>query len=421
MPENGWYLLPFAFLILVFYSGSSEGYTLCIDQHSPNCNNSKQEVFNSVFFIWNKASLNASSASLVLEGIILCMIFLFSLLGNGVLASTVVIEERFRTPTNLLVIGQCFVDLGLGLSVVLLALVVVLQGGWMLKPHWCVAQTFFNRLFLSLSFLNFALLALDRYIVIVKTKHWNRFSKNQIISFSVCIWIVGISTSIPWDFLFFPSEVWYEITSSFCLIRYKIPVKQMSSLLVILRSIIYMIIPTLIVILCFYRILGIVRMSRRKVGPSTVSNWRKIAVAVHAKSAYTSIAVLTSFAVCILPFLLVIGLTMIGKPVSYASAAAAKCMYYANTGMKPLIYISRNVLWSRRLKQFITRRRKVQKVVTLSPVIQRAATYKLTDNERRSDVPELNAPRRKKLTSKGFHELFSVSGSVQAWDTEKRF
>ena len=408
-------------IVILIFSSRADGYSLCESKASPNCNGTKIEIFHSAEFIWNKGSMRETRGSLFLQGSCLLAIMLTSILGNGALIATVVFEVRFRTPTNFLVIGQCLADLLFALTVVLLGMISSLLGDWKLSGYWCTTQVFFNRFFLMLTFSNFTLLAVDRYIVIVKNKSRNRFDKKQIFVFSTLLWIICIAMALPWDFFIRPTEVWFEVTSTFCLSRFVFPVEQNSALLIFIRLAIFMVLPALIVIYCFYHIFGIVRTNRRKVGPSTVSNWRKIAVAVHAKSAYTSIVVVISFALCILPFLLAFGMTIIGKRVTYAAMAVTKCIYYANTTIKPLIYISRNVPWSRKLRQLFTRTSKKRTVARNSPAVRRSkyAVHVLQQRKGAAYISDIRLARmnsRRRQPDIDFYQLFSIDSAKQAWD-----
>eukprot|EP00794_Sanderia_malayensis_P016049 gene16049-17671_t len=400
---------------------NSEAYLLCRTITSPNCNNTRTEVYRSSSVVWNKASRHVSPALVISEAVVIFIILLTSLVSNGALIATLVFEARFRTPTNFLIIGQCIGDLFLTLTVILPAFIASVQGSWKLSAIWCMLQVFFNRFFLMVTFMNLAFLAIDRYIVIVKTDNRNRFSTKQIFMAFAMIWMSSFLLSFPFASLLYPAKVWYEATNTFCLYKYTQPISTGLITLLLVRVLVSIIIPILITIFCFCRIFGVVRTNRRKVGPSTVSNVRKIAIAVHAKSAYTSGAVLISFALSIMPFLFVFVLVIIKKEVSYATLATTKSLYYANTSVKALIYISRNVLWSRKLLRLFTRKHRSKRVIMNSPDRRRSSKYEIKDMRMKTRRLELTCsmPRvnsRKQLTSIDFHELFSVNGARQAWN-----
>ena len=409
-------------LSTVVFNEETLAYSLCESHSSDNCNGTRTEILMDVKYIWNRGASTTKTKSLITEGVFVCLIILMSLIGNGALIGTVILEERFRTPTNLLVISQCIADLGLTFIVVMLSFVTICQGGWQLSPALCLMQVFFNRLFLYLTVLNFALLAIDRYIVIVKTKSLNRFSKKHIFMFCCGLWAAALALAFPWDAFLFPSEIWFEVTTTFCYARHTIPGQRASTIIVFVRVICLLIIPGLIIIFCFYHIFGVVRTNRRKVGPSTVSNWRKIAVAVYAKSAYTSIAVLISFCVCIVPFLAIFGLSLIGTTVSYRVLSSCKDIYYANAAIKPFIYIARSVPWSKKLRRLLVKRPKVRRAVANSPASRKSSRYVVSQcpMNQKPAIKTQSSNAVKHFSTKDFHELFCVSGTRQAWDNDKK-
>lgn len=409
-------------LSTIVFNGETLAYSLCESHSSDNCNGTKTDIWMDIKYIWNRGASTTTTKSLIAEGFFLCLIMLTSLIGNGALIGTVILEERFRTPTNLLVISQCIADLGLTFIVVMLSFVAICQGGWQLSPALCLIQVFFNRLFLYLTVLNFALLAIDRYIVIVKTKSLNRFSKKQIFMFCCGLWAAALASAFPWDAFFLPSEIWFEVTTTFCYAKHTIPGQRASTIIVFVRVIFLLIIPGLIIIFCFYHILGVVRTNRRKVGPSTVSNWRKIAVAVYAKSAYTSMAVLVSFCVCIVPFLAIFGLSLIGTTVSYRVLSSFKDIYYANAAIKPLIYIARSEPWSKRLRRLLMKRPKIKRAVANSPASRKSSRYVVSQCtiNKKPAIKKQRTNAVKHFSTKDFHELFCVSGTRQAWDSDRK-
>ncbi|XP_065068867.1 beta-1 adrenergic receptor-like isoform X2 [Rhopilema esculentum] len=401
-------------------SSSSLSYHLCKTIHSSSCNNTFRKYYRDVPFIWNKNALKLPRRELTGEGVVLALIMIPSLLGNGALIAMVTFENKFRTPTNLLVISQCIADLLMTFFVISLSAVAVAKGGWRLHQMWCLFQVTANRAILFVTCLHFALLAIDRYIVIVKTKSTDRFSKQQILVACSVLWFIALIFAFPWDVFFFPREVWFEVTSTFCYARYTFPGQKNSTILIFARIIGILTIPGLVIIFCFYHIFSVVRTNRRKVGPSTVSNWRKIAVAVYAKSAYTSMAVLVSFCLCVLPFIAVYGLSIIGNIIHYRTLMASKHIIYANSAIKPIIYIIRSVPWSKKMRVLLNRRRKATRTIADSPAFRRSSKYVVGNSLKssalsfRSQTSTRNTA--KQFSSKDFHELFCVDGVKKAWE-----
>lgn len=411
-------------LLLLVAGGNVLAYPLCEIQSSKHCNNTKKVIENSVLFVWNEGTFTVSRSALTAHGVVLALIMLPSVLANGALITTVIIQQRFRTPTNHLVISQCTVDIGMTLMVQMFSMIAIFQGGWSLSPTLCILQVILNRIFLYATVLHFALLSIDRYIVIVKSTRKERFTQNEIIVACGFLWLIAIVLGLPWDVFLFPSEVWFEVTSTFCFAKYVNAKTNKWFALIICRTILLLVVPGLIVIFCFYHILGVLRKNRRKVGPSTVSNWRRIAVAVYARSAYTSLAVVCSFFICMLPFIVAFGFSLIGKVVSYEAIATFKIILFANTAIKPIIYITRSAAWSKKLRRIWTETRKSKSKAMHSPVPNRTSRY-IVGNGQKVKKASINMKltrdlNLKPMSTRDFHEMFSVSGRNQAWSISAR-
>ena len=406
------------FFVLAF-SAKVLAYPLCESRLSKYCNDTKRINYNNALFVWNQSANTVKTSYFIAHGIVLILIMLPSVLGNGALIATVIVEKRFRTPTNHLIVSQCTADLSMTLIVQLLSLVAILHRGWDLAPQWCMIQVIFMRIFQYATVLHLTLLAIDRYIVIVKSNRKDRFTQKQVFYACGILWLIATILALPWDVFLFPTSTWFEVTTTFCYARYTKSEDGKWFILVIARVILLLIIPGLVMIFCYYHILGMLRTNRRKVGPSTISNWRKIAVAVYAKSAYTSLAVLCSFCICLLPFLIGFGLSLIGNVVSYETMSAFRMILFANTVVKPLIYITRSVAWSKKLRRLFTKRKKSKRKTVDSPSTKRLSRYIVGDshgNRAASMNSKLsNSHCVKHFSTHDFHELFSVSGTKQAW------
>lgn len=374
-----------------------------------------------VIFVWNQGSSTISGKALTAHGVILSLIILPSIIGNGALILTVIIEKRFRTPTNHLVVSQCLIDLLITLTVPLLSLIAVFRGGMFLGPQCCILQVVLSRVFIFATVLHFALLSIDRYIVIVQSNRKDRFTQKEVAIACSSLWLLSAIFSLPWDILFYPEDTWFEITSTFCYVRYIQNDDRKWFTLTIIRAVLLLFIPILIMTFCYYHILGVLRMNRRKVCPSTVSNWRKIAVAVYAKSAYTSLAVLCSFFICALPFLIAHSFTLLGKVGSYEIMASFKVILFSSTAIKPAIYITRSVSWSRKLRRIFKKKKRSEQRIVDSPAPRRSSKY-VVGNRHKTGKSSKNVKLGKcqntrRFNSHDFLELFTVSGTKQAWES----
>ena len=411
------------FLILAS-SAEVLAYPLCESPLSSYCNGTRRVIYSSVLFIWNKGASSVATSALTAHGIVLILLMLMSVLGNGALIVTVIIEKRFRTPTNHLVVSQCVSDVLMTLIVQLMTMIALLHGGWDSGPGWCMLQAMLMKTLLSVAFLHIALLTIDRYIVIVKSSRKDRFTLKEVSIASGMAWLLSVILSMPWGVITAPSSTWYEVTTTFCYSRLVNVHENHGHVLVLVRAVLLLIAPGLIIIFCFYNILSVLRTNRRKVGPSTVSNWRKIAIAVYAKSAYTCLAVLCSFCMCVLPYLIISSLTSMGKSVSYEALATSRAIIFVNTAIKPIIYIARSVAWSKKLRRLFKRRGRSKRRTADSPSPKRISRY-IIDKNKSHGKQAINfklpkSPIAKNFGNQDFHEMFRV-GRKQAWETESEY
>ena len=412
-------------LFILASSAKVLAYPLCQSQHSENCNNTTRVSYNDVLFVWNKDTSSVPKSAIIVHGTVLASIMLLSILGNGALIVTVIIEKRFRTPTNHLVVSQCAADVCMTLIVQMMTLIALLRGGWdvHIHPRWCIVQVMLMHALLSVTFLHLTLLAIDRYIVIVKSRRMDSFKQREFSVACGMVWLVSTILSIPWDVISFPSSTWFEISTTFCYSRYILSDDKRWCILFMARLILLFIIPGLVTLFCFYHILSVLRTNRRKIGPPTVSNWRKIAIAVYAKSAYTCLAVLSSFCICVIPYLIFATLTLVGKNIPYEAFAASRVLAFSNAAIKPIIYIARSVSWSRKLHRMVLRRPKSKPRTVNSPSPKRISRYVVD----RSDIigepskivklPKNNLA--KSFSTQDFHEMFRARRTMRAWDTRE--
>lgn len=410
--------------IILTSSAEVLAYPLCESHLSNYCNGTRRIIYNNVLFIWNKGASSIATSALTVHGIVLILVMLMSILGNGALIVTVIIEKRFRTCTNLLVVSQCISDVLMTLIVQLMTMIALLHGGWDSGPGWCILNAMLMKTLLSVAFVHIALLTIDRYIVIVKSSRKDRFTLKEVSIASGMAWLLSIILTMPWDVITFPSSTWFEVTTTFCHARQMNFEDKRGCILSMGRTVLLLVAPGLIIIFCFYNILSVLRTNRRKVGPSTVSNWRRIAIAVYAKSAYTCLAVLCSFCMCVLPYLIISSLTFIGKSVSYEAYAASRAIIFANAAIKPIIYIARSVAWSKKLRRLLKRRQRSRRRTADSPSSKRISRYIIDKNKshgKRSTSFKLTKNHIvKSFGNQDFHEMFRV-GRKQAWETEGEY
>ncbi|XP_046861972.1 substance-K receptor-like [Xenia sp. Carnegie-2017] len=270
------------------------------------------------------------------ESIIITMVLIFALLANGVLFFLFLRDHRMRTTTNFFVISHIVSEFfssfqGLGISIYVLA-----QGGlasFVLEK--CIFIGCENVFFFNTSFLSLTAIAVNRYLAVVKKVHHKitaRKEKSEATSESRFLaWLVYCQES---------PGIFNDIDET-----------RASVVLTIVINTLVIGVPILILLLCFYSILKSALSNRRQVNVSF--NLHHFAADAYARSAFTTLLIITVYLICnafVLPLIICPSIAE-----SKLNSFFFRFFIWLRSATYPLVYIFRNPVYFRLLRRRVFR------------------------------------------------------------------
>ena len=126
------------------------------------------------------------------EKIIMCfiltMLSLSGTVGNLMTCLIFIQNKALRTRTNYLVVSLAVADVLQSLNMIFI-ITTLLSGGWLFGQTVCQLSGWANFSFISTSLVSVALIGINRYFKVVRTKSKNIFTKKSTIIMIVCSWI----------------------------------------------------------------------------------------------------------------------------------------------------------------------------------------------------------------------------------------
>jgi hypothetical protein len=294
-----------------------------------------------------------SSIVIILKLIPLILIFFVSLIGNVLLARSASKKGYRKTGTNMVILSQTIADLGTTCFIIPFAVPAVFEDKWTLGQPLCRLNGFFNMLFTIATLYNLSFLAYDRFLVIVHKNH-RVLTCMQARKGIVFIWFVAIAISFPWmDFASEKIRTVYTPGFYICYLRYYHPFGAFEIFCLILILLIGAAVPTGIILYSFYRILVVYRDHRVRITPVTLSNVAKFALEQYCRSAYTSLLMIGTTMLFVLPScftLFIEGIQVTNIPHSFETAS--KWIMWCHCTIKPIIYLCRNKKWRKTVSRY---------------------------------------------------------------------
>lgn len=289
-----------------------------------------------------------SHTVVILKLIPLILIFLTSLIGNIFLAHSASRNAYRKTGTNTVILSQSLADLGTTCLVIPFAIVAVFKDKWILGQPLCQANGFFNMFFTVATLYNLAFLAYDRYLVIVKSNH-RVLSRKEARNGIILLWVISFSLSFPWmDYASEKIRTVYTPGFYICYLRYYHSFGALEIFFLILVLLIGAAIPSAIITYCFYQIMSLYREHRVRIAPVSISNVAKFAMEEYCRSVYTSLLMIGTTMIFVLPScftLFIEGIQV--TSISYSFETATKWIMWCHCTVKPIIYVCRNRKWRR--------------------------------------------------------------------------
>jgi hypothetical protein len=290
------------------------------------------------------------------ESVIIIMILIFALLANGLLIFLFLRDHRMRTTTNFFVISHIFSEFFASCQGLIISFyVIAMHGVASFSKETCIFIGCENVFFFNTSFLSLTAIAVNRYLAVVKKVHHKiTAEKAKIVIFG--LWFLSLVASLPWGSIFALEPVSESRFLAWLVYCQKSPgifddLDRASPAVIVnlLLNVICIGVPILVLLLCFYYILKSALRNHRQVSVSY--NIHHVAADAYARSAFTTLLIITVYLICnafILPIII--------KPSSAQNKLNSfvyRFFIWLRSATYPLVYILRNPIYFRLLQRKI--------------------------------------------------------------------
>ena len=162
------------------------------------------------FFDFMNASRNERSCSVTFNlaehkirvTIALCILFVFSLLGNSLLAAVIYKRPTLRKPINFLIVNMAMSNILFSLILVPVTLVYLHLNSWAINEVvvaniTCKVTPYLADVFLLVSVQSLVVIAVDRFVAVVFPLRVSLLTSKRCLLCIVSIWIVSMLVAIP--------------------------------------------------------------------------------------------------------------------------------------------------------------------------------------------------------------------------------
>ena len=191
-----------------------------------------------------------SKAKVIVESGLYALIVLFVFVGNCLTLLVMLLNRRMRTIPNMFVASLAVSDLLLGLNIGPLSIAALLTSHWPFNNTTCQFQGYLAIALGMASIQTLVLMAVNRYYRIVKpTKYCHYYTKKKTLLMILVTWFYSICAP-----LIYANKMVFHASKFICFI----PTKN-SVFLAYIIILLYIGIPTCVIIYCYFRIFTTVR------------------------------------------------------------------------------------------------------------------------------------------------------------------
>ncbi len=278
--------------------------------------------------------------------------FLFLIfITNGFLVGKIITDKRLQTSINFLLMIHNILNILLCLLTLLPAAVVLTTRTTSVHPSLCHIGASGYLLVNYLSITNLASIAVDRWRTIASSKY-TLFVKQIIIAQIIHI-LTAFVFALPWTIWLNKNNSVVEFSPGFlkCRVVHRFGTQRngIVSFLVLIRYLVFMIVPVIVISYCFLKIFNKVKGRWNSVGP-VVHAPDGIPVGYYLKSAYTNALLISGFIILRFPELIYIAADTASTDTEslYAQRFVAY-ITWIETVLFPFICIMRNTTLLRRV------------------------------------------------------------------------
>lgn len=163
-----------------------------------NGNPNQSLVSKDIFQISQKKLESRALVEIVLESILAGSVVFLAVFGNILTIYIVYKNRALRTSTNMFAVSLAVADMFMGLTVVMMALVVIIKSSWIFDSGSCHFQSFMIVFCSSISLMTITMTSVNRFFKVVKNSLYQRyFTKKRTAIMIVCSWICGVVIAAP--------------------------------------------------------------------------------------------------------------------------------------------------------------------------------------------------------------------------------
>ncbi|XP_045186308.2 octopamine receptor beta-3R-like [Mercenaria mercenaria] len=280
----------------------------------------------------------------VLAVFFLLIIMLTSILGNTAVIAVICLKRSMRKEvSNLLIINLSVTDLSNTLFVMMSGLVALISDKWIFGQRWCECVCAINYCLIIVSMLTLCCISIDRYHAVMHPLSYPlRITRQRMLLIISYTWIQGITFGIA------PSIagwVAFDYWEAICAIQWH-SYRPDSTVYVVIAFLICFLIPGMVLVYCYSKILKEVKNQKAQITVNTAGNTRSIEknkkkLSDRTKIVWSLLVVVLAYFICTTPFsvtklikVLANGKDPIPGPINLVSALLG----YVASAINPLIY-----------------------------------------------------------------------------------
>ncbi|XP_068670276.1 C-X-C chemokine receptor type 2-like [Montipora foliosa] len=309
-------------------------------------------VENEVYFTNEMAD---DKCTILSQGILVLILFVLALVGNGLILVAYCRDHRMHTATNMLVISHISAEFAFAVNGILIygSSLIRLK---VVDGNLCILAGTVNMFLFFVSVLSLAAISVDRYYAVVKRSH-HRFTKKFVLRAVITFWTQAALSAVPWDLILInkPGKRFIAWVLGNCE-KYLTLRNDDNVPVITFRIILWTVsffIPCCIIFYSTVRILRSALQNRTRVQvfeyPRTVD--------AYSKSAYTTIIIIMVYFLCLIPSMVFyIFREKSSKYYSRSLHIIAKVAMAFRSVCYPVIFIARNRKFSGYVRSFVVKK-----------------------------------------------------------------
>lgn len=295
-------------------------------------------------------------SAILSQGIIVLILLILGMIGNGILIVAYWRDYRMQTPTNMLVISHISAEFSFAVNGIFVygSSLIRLK---VLSGNLCIFAGTVDMCLFFVSLLSLTAIAVDRYFAVVKKSH-HKFTKKTVKRVVIFIWSQAVVSSIPWDLILInkPGKRFIAWVLGNCE-KYLTLQEHYNMPVIALRIVLWTLsffIPCCII---FYATAQIFRSTLRKRVRVHMLESPPSPVDSYSRSAYTTIIIISVHFLCLFPSLILY--IFREESSSYYSLTLhsfAKVAMSLRSVCYPVIFIARNQKFSQYVRSFVAKK-----------------------------------------------------------------